>query len=213
MRLAANSSLVRLAAAVLVIGIALVALWQAGVILQPAAVSVASCSGGAQPAPADASVDTATPGGLTVGLNAGNVAPDFEVSSLDCKRLRLSGFRGQPVLLNFWATWCVPCKQELPLIQQTLNAHTADNLAVIAVDSAESYTSESRFVQKLGIALTVFGYDPRGEVYTRYQLLGLPTSFFIDARGVITQVVRGALNESQISDGVAGAISGHVSSD
>ncbi len=209
MRLSANSSLVRLAAAVVVVSVALVALWQAGVILQPSAVSVASCAGGAQPAPADASVDTATPAGLTVGLNAGDVAPDFEVSSLDCNRLRLSDFRGRPVLLNFWATWCVPCKQELPLIQQTLRARAAENLAVVAVDTAESYTSESSFIQKLGLQLTVFGYDPRGDVYTRYQLIGLPTSFFIDANGVITSVVRGALTDSQITDGVNSAIAGH----
>ncbi len=192
-----------------IVGVALVVLWQAGVILQPSAVSVASCSGGAQPAPANVSVDTAAPSGLTVGLNAGDVAPDFEVSSLDCKRVRLSDFRGRPVLLNFWATWCVPCKQELPLIQQTLKDRASDGLAVVAVDNAESYTSESRFIQKLGLDLTVFGYDPRGDVYTRYQLLGLPTSFFIDANGVITSVVRGALTESQITDGVDSAIAGH----
>ena len=208
MRLSADSSLVRLAAAILVVGVALLALWQAGVILQPAGVSVEACAGGAQPAPADASIDTSLPPGLQAGLDAGDVAPDFELSSLDCKRLRLSDFRGRPVLLNFWATWCVPCKQELPLIQQTLQAHTADNLAVVAVDTAESYESESRFVDNLGLHLTVFGYDPRGEVYTRYKLLGLPTSFFIDARGVITGVVRGALTESQIKDGIAAAISG-----
>ena len=210
MRLDANSSLVRLAAAAVVIGVALVALWQGGVILQPSAVSVATCAGGSQPAPADASVDTATPAGLTVGLNAGNVAPDFEVSSLDCRRLHLSDFRGRPVLLNFWATWCVPCRQELPLIQQTLKDRAANNLAVVAVDSAESYDSESRFIKKLGLDLTVFGYDPRGDVYTRYQLLGLPTSFFIDRNGVITAVVRGALTNAQITEGVDSAIAGHA---
>jgi thiol-disulfide isomerase/thioredoxin len=195
-----SNPLVRLGAAALVVGVALLALWQAGVLFKT----------GEQPTdadvrPADASVETPVAPGLSVGLREGNLAPDFEFSSFEGERLRLSDLRGRAVILNFWATWCIPCKAELPDLSTLLERHGDDRLAVVAVNYGETFRRADDFITGLDVRLTAFAYDPEQQVARRYGVQGLPVSYFIDARGVVTRVIAGQLTPSLMETGVAEA--------
>jgi thiol-disulfide isomerase/thioredoxin len=192
-RLSLRASAARLVGATAVVALGLLALWQAGVLFQEEG-AAEIIDGAVSLAPVDMPAEAPNPAGLRVGLNQGDLAPDFVFSAFDGRRLRLSDFRGGPVLLNFWATWCVPCKQELPDMETLLRLHQAEGLAVIAVNAGEAYGPASRFLQRLEVELTAFGYDPKGDVVRRYAVEGMPTSYFIDADGVIRRVIPGQMS-------------------
>ena len=189
-----DTSLGRLAAAVVILAIGVVALWQAGIIFTPDDAEVSDGNTTIQLESADASLDTVAPAGRKVGLEQGNVAPDFEFSAFDGQRMKLSDFRGRPVFVNFWATWCQPCRTELPAMDELLRDYSDEGLAIIAVNNGERFEPARKFMEEdMGVNLTALAYDPGQDIVRRYAVLGMPTSFFIDANGVITQVVRGEL--------------------
>jgi thiol-disulfide isomerase/thioredoxin len=193
----------RLIASLLVLALGGLVLWQAGILGTDE-----SGEGGLQLEPA---LLTPGPEGgeARVGLRAGDLAPNFEFSAFDGRRLKLSDFRGRPVFLNFWATWCGPCKAELPAMETRLQNHEASGLAIVAMNNGEDFVPAERFLRDLEVQLTAFGYDPESAVARRYELLGMPTSYFIDADGVITRVVAGALNERQMESAVQEVIRGY----
>lgn len=203
-------SLTRLAGAAFAIGIGIVVFWQAGILFKSDDASITDAGGRTiDVQPADVSVTTPVVAGRSVGLNEGDVAPDFEFSAFDGSRIRLSDFRGRPVLLNFWATWCGPCRAELPAMEVALRDHQADGLAILAVNNGERIQAAQRFLDKLDVKLTAFAYDPAAAIVQRYSVLGLPTSFFVDANGVITGVYASALSPKLIEDAVQDAIAGY----
>ena len=203
-------SLTRLAAAAVAIGIGVLVLWQAGIVFKSDAASITDASGRTvELQPSDVSVTTSAPAGRSVGLEKGDIAPDFEFSSFEGERMRLSDFRGRPVFLNFWATWCGPCRAELPAMEVLLREHAADQLAVIGVNNGERIQAAERFLQKLDVKLTEYAYDPAASIIQRYSILGLPTSFFIDADGVITGVYATEMSPKLMEDAVTEAIAGY----
>jgi len=206
-------SLPRLGGAVVALGIGLAVLWQAGVFSGAGDAETTGSDGQTvQLLPADVSIDTAVTPGASVGLREGDVAPDFEVSSFEGERMRLSDFRGQPVLLNFWASWCGPCRAELPVMEVKLREHAADGLVILGVNNGERIETAERFLERLDVKLTAYAYDPGADIARRYSLLGMPTSFFIDAGGVITAVFASALNGSMMEDAILQAIAGYEAS-
>ena len=151
-------------------------------------------------------------GDLGVAPKVGALAPDFEISDYSGVRQRLSSFRGKPVYLNFWATWCVPCQAELPDIQELLDRHK-DELVVIAVnrreplDRARAYFENiERLDGKPGISFSVNGLDPDDTLYREYHGLGMPVSVFIDGDGVVTRVNNGQIRLAQMEEALAEAI-------
>jgi thiol-disulfide isomerase/thioredoxin len=119
---------------------------------------------------------------LEVGVGVGDLASDFVISDFDGERLRLSDYRGKVVYLNFWATWCQPCVQELPEIQE-LQGRYPETLAVIAVNRSEGVDSAKAFLDELprtdggtGVGFTVNGLDPDDTLYDEYRALGMPVS-------------------------------------
>jgi thiol-disulfide isomerase/thioredoxin len=203
-------NLPRLAAGLLVLGIGLLVLWQVGAFSTAGDTKTTDDAGRTvELQAADVSVETVTPAGLTVGLREGDVAPDFEFSTFDGDRVRLSDYRGHPVFINFWASWCGPCRAELPTIEVKLREHEADGLVVLGMNSGERIETAERFLGRLDVKLTAYGYDPGGDVTQRYSVPGLPTSYFIDANGVITAVIASALNESRMEDAIEMAVVGH----
>jgi peroxiredoxin len=204
-----SPNLTRLAVAAVVIAVGVIALWQAGLIFTADEAHIDSGDSTIDLQPADASIDTVVVDGRDVGLDQGDLAPDFEFSGFDGERMRLSDFRGRPVFVTFWATWCLPCRQEMPQMDELLRQYQRQGLAVIAVNNGERFNPARAFIEKLGVNLTAVAYDPSQDVVRKYQVLGMPTSFFIDADGVITQVVRGELSRSNMEFAINQAIAGH----
>jgi cytochrome c biogenesis protein CcmG, thiol:disulfide interchange protein DsbE len=126
------------------------------------------------------------------GTNIGNLANDFQLTSLDGKVVLLSGLRGKPVLLNFWATWCPPCKAEMPLLQQIYDKYTAQGLVLLEVDVGETASVVKSYLASNNLSLPVVLDTDRKVTLSSYGVASIPTSFFIDKNGVIQQKFIGA---------------------
>ncbi len=135
-------------------------------------------------------------GGTTAGgipaPQAGFLAPDFSLTTLDGATVTLSELRGQVVLLNIWASWCPPCRAEMPAMQRVWEEYREQGLVVLAVNSTSQDTvaDAQAFVAKNGLTFPI-PLDMSGEVTRLYRVSSLPTSFFIGADGVIREVVIG----------------------
>jgi peroxiredoxin len=145
------------------------------------------------------------PAGLEVGSEVGQLAPDFELELLDGDVAWLTDFRGQPVVLNFWATWCQPCRQEMPQLVDEYSKHKDEGLVIIGLNMQEGRDLIQPFAEERGIDYPIL-IDRDGDVGDEYRLLGLPTTYFIDANGVIVSVFRGPLEEKVEDTNVQGAI-------
>jgi len=139
----------------------------------------------------------APPPDLAVSPNEGNVAPDFTLTKLDGQPVTLSNLRGKPTLINFWATWCPPCRSELPTLQAAYQKY-GDQIGFIAVDVKEDAPTVSAFVEQLGLTFPI-AIDANGSVSdSAYQVLGIPTTLFIDERGVVSKRHVGPLDEATL---------------
>jgi cytochrome c biogenesis protein CcmG/thiol:disulfide interchange protein DsbE len=126
----------------------------------------------------------------------GSAAPEFVLENLLGEQTSLSDFRGQVVLINFWATWCLPCRLEMPTIQQRYND---GGFAVLAVDFNEDAERVQAFVDELEIDLPIL-LDPGGRVQELYRVRGYPTSFFVDEVGVIRFFHIGEMTQEILDD-------------
>lgn len=120
------------------------------------------------------------------------LAPDFELVNLEGEMVSLSDFRGKAVLVNFWATWCPPCRAEMPLIDEFAERHTQE-LVVLAVNAGEGESEVRSFVRAHDLDF-VFLLDPENSVATLYRVRGFPTSLFIDQQGQLQATHIGELN-------------------
>lgn len=133
-------------------------------------------------------------------------APDFTLETLDGGQMTLSDLRGQVVLVNFWASWCPPCRAEMPAIERVYRSYKDLGLEVLAVNTTnqDDVASAAAFVQELGLSFPI-PLDHTGAVSASYNLRGLPSSYFIDEQGVIRSVVVGgpmseALVQSKVEE-------------
>jgi len=119
-------------------------------------------------------------------------APDFELKTTEGEIIKLSDLRGQAVLVNLWATWCPPCRAEMPAIEKVYNEYRDEGFAVLAVNMTyqDTFSDIAPFVEEYGLTFPIL-LDETGEVGTAYQLRSLPSSFFIDRDGIIREVVIG----------------------
>jgi peroxiredoxin len=115
-------------------------------------------------------------------LASGDAAPDFELTALTGETIRLSQFRGQPVLLSIGATWCPDCRKEAPLLQELHETHP--ELVILMVDSKEGPDIVQQFADEFGITHPIL-LDRDGAVMELYQVFAIPTDLFIDAEGII----------------------------
>lgn len=114
----------------------------------------------------------------------GSRAPEFQSLTLGGKPTKLGDLRGRPVIINFWATWCTPCKKEMPDIQKIFESSSSNNLIVLAINFDEPEPTVERFVQELSLTFPVV-LDPDKKISALYGVYGLPTTFFVDSGGVI----------------------------
>ena len=138
-----------------------------------------------------------------------SAAPDFALPTLAGGTVRLSEYRGRPVLLNFWASWCKPCRAEMTDLIAAHNAHRGDGLAVLAINLTDQERTKDvrRFVDELQMPFPVL-LDEKGKVRRRYALVGVPTSVFIDAQGLIRLVNPGPITSETIQRGLAAILAG-----
>lgn len=127
------------------------------------------------------------------GLKRGDLAPDFELTTLDGETVRLSDYRGEKVLLNFWATWCPPCRAEMPDMQQFHADHDATILAVNLLGTEKSPEEVEKFLDEYGVTFTVLS-DDLNHVASLYNASALPTSYLINSKGEVHNIAVGALN-------------------
>ena len=123
---------------------------------------------------------------------AGFLAPDFNLRTLDGSHIRLSTLRGRPVLINIWASWCIPCKAEMPSLEQIYQEYNKQGLEILAVNSTiqDDPSKVLDFAHQSRLTFPIL-LDPTGEVPRLYNIQALPTSFFVDASGTIREVVVG----------------------
>lgn len=142
--------------------------------------------------------------GLLTGMGSkppqvGGPAPSFEAKTLEGKMVSLSDYRGKVVLLTFWATWCEPCKKEMPEIQAAYEKHQ-EGLVVLAVNFGENLDTASDFAHHGKLTFPVL-LDRRVNIAERYGVISLPVTFFIDQDGIIRErVVGGTLTEEGIGN-------------
>ena len=143
--------------------------------------------------------------GKDVSPKAGSLAPDFLLETLEGGEIRLSDLRGDGVIVNLWATWCGPCRREMPQFVAAYDRYQERGLEIIAVNVQESESIIRPFVEDFGIDFPV-ALDRRGAVSDEYRIIGLPTTYFIDREGVVRDVFQGPFLEQLQGRQVQGAI-------
>ena len=123
-------------------------------------------------------------------------APDFTLPMLNGKTLTLSTLRGTPVLVNFWASWCPPCRQEMPEIEK-FHRLEGNGVAIVGVDFQEPAPIVQDFIGKHGFTWT-FVLDGDGQVTSAYRVHNFPTSFFLDANGIVRVAYTGPMHLGQM---------------
>ncbi len=141
----------------------------------------------------------------TVGINVGQIAPGFTLFDLDGNEISLSDFRGKTVFINFWATWCPPCRAEMPEIEAVHQEYKDKGVVVIGVDIVEPESTVRQYIKRGGFTWTIV-LDSTGEVASDYQIAAIPTSFFIDREGIIRAVNIGAMTKKAMEAKLAKAI-------
>lgn len=140
----------------------------------------------------------------------GQPAPDFSLASLDGKTVKLSDFRGKAVLLNFWATWCEPCKIEMPWFVELQRQYGPQGLQVLGVAMDDTSPKDiSEFAQKMGVNYPIaMGKEAVGEQYGGIPYL--PSTFYISRDGKVVDRVFGLVSRSEIEDNIKKTLSTQV---
>ena len=133
-----------------------------------------------------------TTGGLIPAPQRGFLAPDFALETADGEVIRLSELRGRPVVVNLWASWCTPCREEMPALERVYQAYQEQGVVILGVNSTVQDERQRAidFAAEQGLTFPIV-FDTDGEATRLYQVRALPTTYFIDAQGIIQEVVTG----------------------
>jgi cytochrome c biogenesis protein CcmG, thiol:disulfide interchange protein DsbE len=146
---------------------------------------------------------------VTSSLSRGGTphAPAFTLERLDGKgTLSLASLRGRAVVLNFWASWCGPCKDEAPLLQQASQRWRGKGVAFVGVDVKDFRGDARKFLERYGVTYPNV-HDGKGSTIGRYGVTGYPETYFIDARGRVRYRIAGPVDDAQeVDDGIRRAL-------
>lgn len=137
--------------------------------------------------------------GKVLSAKVGEAAPDFELTTLDGRTVKLSDLKGKPVVLNFWASWCTPCRDEFPELRDAY-AQADGKWALVGVNSQDFIESDGRKFAKEQKATWPNGFDGDSIVSNDYGVKQLPQTFFIDEKGVIRAHLFGGLTADSLQE-------------
>lgn len=132
----------------------------------------------------------------------GELAPDFTLSTLDGQQLSLSDFRGRPVMVNFWASWCGPCKEEFPLFRDARQRHAADGLEIVGIVHDDAAQSALAFAEAEDAQWPMVS-DPDDTAWRAYFGVALPITFYIDRAGIVRAVAFGPPPSRSLEEQIA----------
>ncbi|MBI4299181.1 MAG: TlpA family protein disulfide reductase [Chloroflexi bacterium] len=138
-------------------------------------------------------------------LSSGSFAPDFHLNLLDGTGLRLSDLKGKVVVLNFWASWCVPCRQEMPAFERMWQEYKGQGVIFVGVALSDREKDARAFAEEVGVTYAV-GLDATGQIGDAYRVIALPTTYFIDRQGYVARALTGAANEGALRVFLAGQL-------
>lgn len=128
----------------------------------------------------------------------GGTVTDFSLGSLDGSQIALADYAGDVIIMNFWATWCPPCRAEMPGINRFYEAHQDEGLVVLAINAQEDAATVRPFIQNNNFSFPVL-LDLEGRVASQYSTRSFPTTFIIDRDGVIQHVQTGEISEDELA--------------
>lgn len=135
-----------------------------------------------------------------VGLGKGEKAPDLELKTLDGEKVKLSDYEGEKVIVNFWATWCPPCREEIPDLQKLYDNYDVEILAIDLTETESSLDVVEEFVyDEFEMTFPVL-LDETSEVANMYQVMAYPTSYMVDTEGYIQFLAMGAMEYEQMRE-------------
>ncbi|MED1722180.1 peroxiredoxin [Brevibacillus parabrevis] len=140
-----------------------------------------------------------------IGTEKGNAAPDFELQQLDGKKVKLSDFRGKKVIVNLWATWCPPCRAEIPDMQQYYEANKDNDVVILGVNLTTTETKPEdvgAFVKAYGMTFPVL-LDEDKQVTNEYKAISIPTSYIIDSNGIVQHKYIGPMSYEWMEEALA----------
>ncbi len=131
-------------------------------------------------------------------------APSFTLKDIDGKMVSLADYRGRPLLVNFWATWCVPCRAEMPHLVAAYEKHKADGFVLLAINATtqDDAAAIQPFVKAFGMMFPVL-LDSDGVAWRAFRLRGLPSSYFVNAQGILRFTYVGAMTPEFIEERIA----------
>ncbi len=137
--------------------------------------------------------------GILIGPFVGQQAPVFSLKNRAGNLVNLEDNRGKVVLLNFWASWCIPCKEEMPLLQTAYEKYRDKGLVVLGINMTDLDDRQAigKFIQETGVTFPIL-LDESGSVSSDYRVISIPTSFFIDPTGIIRHFQMGAMSAEQL---------------
>jgi thiol-disulfide isomerase/thioredoxin len=148
-----------------------------------------------RPGAANSQSVTVTAAAVGAGPKVGKPAPDFELTQIDGTTVWLSDFKGRPIWINFWASWCPPCRAENPDIEAAYNRHKDEHgLVLLAPAIGEGRDSVASYMGRADLSYPV-GVDPTTQIAANYRVLGIPTHIFVDREGIIREIRVGAMSE------------------
>ncbi len=130
-------------------------------------------------------------------VKEGSIAPNFVLQSVDGKQIELKDLKGKGVFLNFWGTWCGPCKQEFPYMANQYEVFKDRGVEIVAVNVGESNIAVKNFMESYGVNFPV-AMDKDRQVTEAYDITPLPTTFLINPEGKVIKVIKGTMTERNV---------------
>jgi len=130
--------------------------------------------------------------------DTGQKAPDMPMPGIEGGVVRLDSFKGKVIVLNFWATWCPPCRKEMPLLESTYKRYKEKGLVILGINYNEDRERVLKFTQEMGVTFPII-LDKELKLTRKYGVLSLPATFFIDKKGIVRDQYKGEIVEEIIA--------------